>query len=408
MDHHTDSLYGLLCRLFNKVNCGNQLGTENALKARQPKVVGFETLLAARSSEKNDISYIHTHLYKLRCTGAVGTKSLDSIERLLDQMEKDTLNDCLPVLNLLVRLKPTVIESESKLIKFGYNQKHLSLNTLMASPIKEDFLEESSMTSLRHYQPINPSLFLVKSLPFESTELSNISSWAQFSKLDMVHRNLFGALKNPPSSLDFLGISRRSKLQLSLHHFKKTEIQAVDEGFCSESAPSSPRPSTPESKEDFDCWEDLSDLDSPITKTWESHLKGEYCHQKELPYLTEAPVAVMEQLWNEWQKNVSLIDESFVARQVVQLEEKDLRRHLLYLTLGVESVLFVYDAGLDHFRTTVECSVNGLTVDCLAQVMRPFIECGRLVRRLNALEWNSEDGLVFNALVNVVSDWNYL
>ena len=436
MDHQ-ECLYGLLCRFFDKVyetevkrDVSNSVDSANSTPSRKNsndsrqnissswrKRKGFQTLLSSLDVEKDlseeSTNQIFAHFYNLRKNEIVSDSNLDSVEKLVKELEcQGLLSNVLPVLNLLISIKPRRVETQSQLIDIGFHGSHvMHLN----SHVNENLASSSSL-SINLYKNYENSLFNAQPIVFEaqsySLPMSVFSSLHQFSILDIEHRSLFGALTNPPKSLDFMGISSESKLMLSTRDLKKSEKKEIkylqispgDEGYVSK--PSSPRPLSPESQSDaslsqIENWENSYDC-PPIRKSWESHFQGDLYSTEELPYLTEAPIAIMEQVCHEWEKNVSLVDVNFLRRQVVRIEESELRRHLLYLSTGIESTLFVFEHSDHCFRPTVHYTIDGLSVDCLAQVLRPFFECGSIVRRLNQAERQSSNGLVFNALVDQI------
>lgn len=119
---------------------------------------------------------------------------------------------------------------------------------------------------------------------------------------------------------------------------------------------------------------------------------------KDLPYLSRSPLSVMEQLCLQLEDNLLLIDAGLPRRSFFRMDEVELRKHLFYLTLGVESQLFTYKD--DRFQMIGSPVVEGLSPDLLSQLVRPFFECGRLVRRINLTEWNPKCGMVHSALVD--------
>ena len=131
-------------------------------------------------------------------------------------------------------------------------------------------------------------------------------------------------------------------------------------------------------------------------------MAGNTIPTKELPYLTRAPLSVMEHLCRHLEDNLSLVDDTLPYRNWIQVDEAELRKHLLYLLLGVESELFVYRN--ERFQFNGSRTIEGISPDCLAEMTEPFLECGRLVRRINSAQWHPTAGKVHDALVSQLHD----
>jgi len=176
----------------------------------------------------------------------------------------------------------------------------------------------------------------------------------------------------------------------------------TDEGY--DSSPSSNvtiKPLPPVAA--FNYWENLESLCDPssIRKTWEAKLNGDGYPAKERPFLTEAPIQVMETLCREYENNLNLVSGELRHQTAsIKVNEQDFLQHALYLTLGVESRIFPYQN--DQFRLVGHIYVNGLSFECLAQLMQPLLECGRIVRSLNQAKWDPEAGFVHNSLVHQI------
>jgi hypothetical protein len=213
-------------------------------------------------------------------------------------------------------------------------------------------------------------------------------------ELDVIHRNLFGALENPPKNLNYLGISKCSKLTLGMNTNRSYSKPIIpDEGYESPTSNTTPFPI-----EVCDCWEDLENLcdTSSIPRTWEAKLSGQAYPVKELPYLTHAPLQVMEVLCRHFEKNLSLVDDTLPPRDSFRMDESEFRKTILYLMLGIESRVF--SCVDDEFQLNGYPFIDGISFDCLCDLVQPLLECGRLVRRLNRAVWNPEFGPVRNTL----------
>lgn len=122
---------------------------------------------------------------------------------------------------------------------------------------------------------------------------------------------------------------------------------------------------------------------------------------KELPYLTRAPLSVMEPLCHQLEENLVMVDNTLPRRKFIKIGESELKKHLLYLTLGIESELF---SCLPNGRFQINDTpiIDGTSPDCLAEMLEPILECGSLIRQLNAAQWDPAAGKVHDALVDQV------
>lgn len=114
--------------------------------------------------------------------------------------------------------------------------------------------------------------------------------------------------------------------------------------------------------------------------------------------MTQLPLSDMVHLWRHLEENLTLVDDTLPRRDCFTMDESELRKHLRYLMLGVESELFSYKN--DIFQLNGNPIIQGTSPDCLVEMIEPCLECGRLIRRLNQAQWNPASGKVHDALVD--------
>ena len=415
-----NSLYRLLSRFFVKSLCFDSdfliqnsidsFGVKNTLDVRQQNVAksrGFKTLLMSGIPESKvvDKSQIFTYIYNLKSLNARNAQEIENILVMFEETGK--LDEIFPILKLLFNIKPLEFETINQL-------KRLEPEFSQSANLECFLLNQVSNTVNQHYchpyityaskifnlEPID----YVQKEPYSFSIVSKLNSTHQFEALDVAHCKLFGALSHFPQNLNFLGISSSSSLRIG---FQKLDIADSKLSLfgCSENNLKT-LSSEPTEAQQPDCivdyWKDVESLSSTGSnrKTWESKLHGEMYPPKELPYLTEAPPEIMEDLCYHWEKNLSLLDVSLPRKVIIKIEEEDFWKDLLYLSLGIESKTFVYISLTDTFEMrTDNYVINGLSADCLTGLVKPFYRCGKLVRNLNRASWNPKIGLVHNTLV---------
>lgn len=274
------SLYGSLCRLFSLVspdsgqddcdskrNChfvGTDIefecGRRNRYKRR-----AFEILLSVHAPEESTSSeeqFLQASIYNMRCAGLM--KEADAIEDAIEELNRvGCLNDALPVLKLLVsikpiedksihqlrRIEPTGIEPGGTDLFVGWELYPMFDQALFEAPIMD-------------YDNEKPYSLAVK---------EKLSSTNMIDVLDVAHSGLFGAILNPPKTLDYLGISNCTRLNLGIGNDFRTlgedknpsrGASPCDEGYES---PCSTKPNItpPEPVPAYNCWEDLENLCNP-------------------------------------------------------------------------------------------------------------------------------------------------
>ena len=170
-----------------------------------------------------------------------------------------------------------------------------------------------------------------------------------------------------------------------------------DEGYDS-SPSSSINPLPPVTACNY--WEDLESLCDPssIRKTWEAKINGDGYPSKERPYLTEAPIQIMAILCQEYEDNLNLVAGDLPRLTPIKVDEQDFLKHSFYLTLGVDSRIFYFQNDQFHLRGHIY--VDGLSPECVAHLIKPLLECGRVIRSLHQAKWLPDAGLVHNSFVH--------
>ena len=416
-----NNLYDSLCHFFSLVSKPkSSRGSDNShvwsrfiipevetevKEKKRARRDGFSTLLTVHPNDVETIPdeyYLSAQLFKFRSIAS--TQEVDVVENIIRKLdESGQLQSVLPVLKLLFSIKPIQNSSLSTL---------KSIDSQISYPCNTDeFKCTNEEVQCIPYPMIHQSIFEVPTLNYhiEESHISNVllklDSTHQFDELDVAHRNLFGALENPPKNLNYLGISKCSKLQLGIKT-KDEETKAItiqDEGY--ESPTSHIKILEPVGTQtSYDYWGNLDSLcnTSSIRKTWEAKLCGQEYPTRELPYLSQAPLEVMEVLCHHFEENLSLVDESLPNRDSCRMDELEFRKHVLYLILGIESKVFVYQDG--EFHLAGYPFVAGLSSDCLSDLIQPLLECGQLVRRLSQAIWYPDFGPVRAALADQLQD----
>ena len=417
-----NSLYGLLSQFFVKSlyydnnfliqNSIDSFGVKNTLDVRQQNIAksrGFKMLLMSSIPEKNivDKSQIFMYIYHLK---SLNVRNVQEIENILVMLEESgQLEKLFPLLTLLFNIKPIEFETINQL-------KRLEPEFSQSSNIKCSSNQVPS-TNTQHccypYSIYDSKLFTVDSIdyvqkePYSFSIVSKLNSTQQFDTLDVAHCKLFGALSHFPQNLNYLGISSLSKLRIGFQELDAVELNMSLIDSTKTDSQTETLPSEPTETQGIDCsvvdyWKDVEVLSSMTKsrKTWEAKLHGEMCPSKELPYLTEAPPEIMEDLCYHWEKNLSLLDISLPQKVIIKVEEDEFWKDLLYLSLGTESKTFIYFSATSTFKMkTDNYVINGLSADCLTGLMEPFLLCGKLVRNLGHASWNPKAGLVRNTLV---------
>lgn len=365
-----------------------------ANEKKRVKRDGFSTLFTAHASEEEtlpDEFQLSAWIFKLRTL--IPCSEGNAVENTISDLEKvaaGKLHSILPVLKFLSYIKPVNNEDVPTLRSIeGFQRQN--------AKIQPDDMKKQCVP----YPVIQQNLFDVPPLHFHigelytTTVIAKLESTRQLDELDVVHRNLFGALENPPKNLNYLGISKCSKLTLWMNTNKSDYKPVVpDEGY--ESPTSNAIPFPPNGVSNY--WENLEDLcdSSSIPRTWEAKLSNQAYPVKELPYLTHAPLQVMQVLCHHFDKNLSLVDETLPTRDSFLMDESEFRKNILYLMLGIESRVF--SCVDDEFQFNGYPFIDGISSDCLFDLARPLLQCGRLVRRLKSVVWNPEFGPVRNTL----------
>lgn len=388
------SLYEDLSKLFvNLIKQNNDVEVKpppesetgfKDLKKRKAKSHGFQTLLfkdphlgEVHSSEMQ----LQALLFQKRISLYNDGHKLDSLIQHFEDTE--TLEHYLPVLMLLLNVKP-VIQKVSK-------KKREDLVELMeiSSQDKQEF---NSMSSCQVYKSFGSNLFEKPPLrlledPSAVQIQSEFTRLKYINELDVAHRGLFGALTNPPKSLDFFGISSCSRFILALDDCNEDKINVEEP--VKEDLPQQGRIPSPDFpiKVQQDPWENLENL----TDT-SKEMRGTASRS---PFLCHAPLDRMEELYIKYEENLKLVD-SGRLRTIYKVSEQVFRDSVKYLLCGIESHVFPYCD--DEFHINGSPIILGLTPDCLSEAVAPLVECGRLVKRLNRVLWQTGQGFVRNAL----------
>lgn len=106
-----------------------------------------------------------------------------------------------------------------------------------------------------------------------------------------------------------------------------------------------------------------------------------------LPYLTEAPIELMEKISLQRVETLLHVENprgitGVADQKLLRLSVDQLRSHLFYLVLGVESRAFRWNDSSGMFETPRELYVQGLSAEGLRAVIEPLLQCGKYARRL--------------------------
>ncbi|XP_057366609.1 gamma-tubulin complex component 6-like [Daphnia carinata] len=404
-----NSLYGSLCKFFTlvsksksrrdgKLNGSNFLEVElEAKEKKRAKREGFSTLFTTRAIEDDMLPeefQLSAWIFKLRTL--IPCSEGNALENAISELEKISTGQTstiLPVIKFLVYIDPIKTDDLPSLQNINARSYNNELKKHQT---------ENRWAQCVPYPVIKHDMFEVPPLNFHIGEVyaSNIvaklESTKQLDELDRVHHNLFGTLENPPKNLNYLGISKSSKLTLGLNVTKSEAKQTStirDDGYES---PTSHTEFVTDKVDNY--WENLENLcdSSSIRRTWEAKLSGEAYPAKELPYFSQAPLHVMETLCHQFEENLNLVDRSLPIRDTFKMEENEIRKDIQYLMLGIESQTFACVD--DEFRVNGYPFIDGISTDCLADLVQPLVESGTLVRRLSKAIWNPKFGPVRNTL----------
>ena len=409
------SLYGDLCHLFLLVsNCQSSLRVSNprvrsqivskkcdkeARERRQVVRNGFKSLFKASICNEGNFSeefQLQTWLFTLSQT--IARTDFCAIEKAIAELRhSDSLSRIFPVLKLLSLVNPIKTARSQKLKLIDYEHASNGINIFC--------LDIKDLNHCIPYQVLSLKDFEATSINYSPDELygsnvlTKLKSTSQLDELDLTHSKLFGALENPPKNLNYLGVSKNTQFHLGIKTNQSGKYQEKSEIPDEEHQPELPSQTKCDSVEKLDdCWSDLENLfdPTPVRKTWEAKLSGEMYPSKELPYLSQAPLEVMEVICHHFEKNLNLVDDSLPARDMYKVEDAEFKKHLLYLLSGIESTTFVYRYG--KFRLNGYPYINGVSCDCFADIVQPLLQCGQLVRSINSAVWDSNYGPVRNAL----------
>uniref|UniRef100_A0A0N8BFW3 Gamma-tubulin complex component n=1 Tax=Daphnia magna TaxID=35525 RepID=A0A0N8BFW3_9CRUS len=403
------SLYGSLCKFFTLVSKskssrdGRLNGSsfpEVELEAKEKKRAkreGFNMLFTTRAIEEDMLPeefQLSAWIFKLRTL--IPCSEGNALENAISELEKISTGQTstiLSVVKLLFYIDPIKNDDLPTLRNINALSYHTQYN---------EHQTENRWAQCVPYPVIKQQMFEVPPLNFHIGEvyasniIAKLESTKQLDELDRVHRNLFGTLENPPKNLNYLGISKSSKLTLGLNVTKSEAKQTSiirDDGYES---PTSPTELMTDEIDNY--WENLENLcdTSSIRRTWEAKLSGEAYPAKELPYLSQAPLHVMEVLCHQFEENLNLVDRSLPIRDTFKMEEHEIRKDIQFLMLGIESQTF---ACLDdQFRVNGYPFIDGISADCLSDLVQPLLGSGTLVRRLSKAIWNPKFGPVRNTL----------
>lgn len=277
-----NSLYGTLCNFFSLVSSNKNIqegntkktshfvGTEiefETEKRNRAKSNAFKTLFSVHVSEEQESSHEHQlyeHVFNLKTSGLVTQAA--ALETAIQELGKNgDLDTAFPVIKLLLNINPLNQENHQQLKKIEPE------STNHQSPIS-DILKSDwhlfPMFEERVFQA--PKIDYNKEEPYSLGVKEKLKSTWWIDRLDSAHCQLFGALSNPPKSLDRLGVTSQSLLTLGL----KSNIQFIeranngtvhsraekDEGYESPSLTvTSPLPQVAA----INYWEDLENLCNP-------------------------------------------------------------------------------------------------------------------------------------------------
>lgn len=405
-----NSLYDNLCRFFVLIEKGSEFPRNQRIcsqfnvaevekeieQKKRIKRNGFKALLSFHSCEESipDDMQLCSWLFKLRSSD-LDVKS-DSIEQIIGRLEQSgQLQYVLPVLKVLFQIQP--VQEDSLHFLQSIDPHNVTYGDMSSNTIGKDLqCIPYTIMQQKHFE-IPPVNYHTEEL-YSCNIIGKLESTHQLDKLDVLHCNLFGALENPPMNLNYLGISKCSKFKLGLKDFI-TEIQPPVFTNPECESPNVTCKSLP-IEEQFGLWEDVENLcdSSVIRRTWEAKLSGDLYPTKELPYLSQAPLEVMEALCYHFEENLNLVDENLPRRESFRVDEKEFRKNVLYLSLGIESKVFARSD--DGFFLNGHPFVDGLSTECLSDFVQPLLLCGQLVRSIREAVWKSEFGSIRNTLVD--------
>ena len=309
------SLYSSFCRLFEKLypqeDCGqsNSHGTcgrksWNVGRSHQfdgktnSKKLGFNQLFSHLSQDTSEpnMHQIYTHLFNLKRENLAAA---EAVENLLNRLEeREMIEDVLPVINLLFRINPIGLKKSTDLMVLsprGNFQTNSPQRWPNSSPKRN-----VATTTVLPYQMFDTRMFQIPAIKLEESLNSEFGLWKQFDRMDVAHRQLFGVLSNPPKSLSYLGISKRSCLRLSMKNLLLSEETSYP--ICEDTLTPCTVNKEEEEEENLSKtdvaihWSCLPDIDEPVKQTWESKINPDFHQRTELPYLTEAPISIMQQV----------------------------------------------------------------------------------------------------------------
>jgi hypothetical protein len=236
METNQNSLYGSLCQLFTLVSNSTQsrqdkqcrelshrkqssglkesIVVKNKIKCNAFKLL-FSTHIAAEE-EWTSRSQLYACVFDMRSKGL--NDEACALENAIEELDSGgKLDQAMPMLKLISSIKPIKSEHTPHMKKIDPDLTFLGTVTEAA---KQHAGFETALLPCQSYQVFNSNEFLVPSInycldePYESQFQEKLDSTRQLNEMDVAHSHLFGALSRPPRSLDFLGISRRSKLQV--------------------------------------------------------------------------------------------------------------------------------------------------------------------------------------------------
>lgn len=407
-----NSLYSLLCRLFTLISkCESEQEVTNSRiwsSLSSPEVEceanekrhairnGFKTLLSSRHDEEEFPDELQIPVWLFKLSYQVSNVDFDAVQNKISELEQSgQMKNIFPVLKLLFSINPVKNSSI-------HNLKGIQAENFSFQGVETQSLEVLHCIPYKTLKDIDfdvPSIDYQVDQVYTSNVIKKLGCTQQFDELDVAHRNLFGVLENPPKTLNYLGISKQSKLCLGIKNKEDDNFEpliAPDEEYEVPFSKTQPF----QRVEECSPWEDLDNLcdSTKIRRTWEAKLSGQQYPDSELPYLSHAPIEVMEVVFRHFENSLNLVDETLPDRDSYYMEETEFKRHLLYLLLGIESKAFTFQDEI--FRLNGNPFIKGISTDCLSGFIQPLLECGQLVRRLNKAVWDSSYGPVRNALAD--------
>lgn len=277
-----NSLYGTLCNFFSLISSNKNIqegnntkrtshfvGTEiefETEKRNRAKSNAFKTLFSVHASEEQESSHEHELnqiIFNLKTSGLLTQAT--GLEIAIQELEKNgCLDTAFPVIKLLLNINPLNQENHQQL-------KKIVPETTNQSPISDVLKSDWHLFPMfeeRVFQA--PKIDYNKEEPYLLGVKEKLNSMWWMDRLDSEHCHLFGALSNPPKSLDRLGITSQSLLTIGL----KSNLQLIerethpaphsraekDEGYESPNlTATSPLPQLAA----INYWEDLENLCNP-------------------------------------------------------------------------------------------------------------------------------------------------